>query len=941
MSTMNLSPSPPEPQYKPRRNAAKTPWCSSLRILIPLYFTYILFVLSVLLVFIPNEKKQMMDQKKNMIQELTESVWSLLSEYDQRIQDGELSPKEARQRAIKRIGNLRYGSEGKHYFWILDQHLQVIMHPYITELEGKNLTEIKNTNGNYFSVDTVNTLKKQEKGHLHYMWQWNDNSQKAVPKISFFKKFSPWHWVIGTGVYVEDIQRELKGVVRNFIYIFSGLLVIIILLSVYISLQTVQIEKKKRLAEKARRLEELRLKKLLELSQMSDAGMDELIAFSLKEIVQLTQSAMGYLGFLNQEETELTIHSHPSKIIKRCRISENKNSRHIDDTRLWTEAIRQRKAVVINDYAHHRATDKKGYPSGHVKISRIMSIPVFEGQKMVALAGVGNKLHDYEESDVRQLQLMMGGMWKIIQKKTAEDTLRKSEERYRLLADNATDIIWIVQLSNMTFSYISPSIKQIMGYAPQEYIERALERRMKDESIAKTIEIISEELKSDTHGPIDPNRYRTFEFQLPKKDGTKIWTEITARFLRDETGTPDRILGITRDISLRKKLEEKLRQAHKMEALGTLSGGIAHDFNNILSSILGYTELARLENITDEKIKKYLDQILAAGSRARDLINHILIFSRRADVKKETIQLAPLIRESLTFLRASIPGDIHIQHCFDDPDGMVMADATQMHQILMNLFTNAAHAMKEKGGILDVQLKSIYIQNGEISRVDELTPGPYLQLTVADTGCGIPPKLLGKIFEPFFTTKKCGEGTGMGLSIAYGIIKEMGGTISVYSEADMGTTFQVLLPAHHKNLQTKKDPADPSLPPQKGRILLVDDDASIVDWSRQLLLSLGYQVDSMTDSPAALIKFKQRPHAYDLVLTDMAMPRINGLELSKHILKHRPDIPILICTGFSEGLTSERVKNQGVFDIIMKPIISEELTQAVQRALNMNIRKGS
>ncbi len=915
------------------KNMSKTPWCSSLRILIPLYFTYILFVLSVLLVFIPNEKKQMMDQKKNMIQKLTESVLSLLSEYDQRIQEGELSPKEARLRAIKRIGNLRYGSEGKHYFWILDQHLQVIMHPYITELEGKNLTEIKNISGDYFSVDTINTLKNQEKGHLNYMWQWNNTPQKAIPKISFFKKFSPWHWVIGTGVYVEDIQRELKGVIRNFINIFSSLLIIVILLSIYISRQTVQIEKKKRVAEKARRLEELRLKKLLELSQMSDATMDELIAFSLKETVQLTQSTMGYLGFLNEEETELTIHSHPSKIIKQFRMSESKKNHHIDDTVLWTEAVRQRKAVVINDYAHYHAIDKKGYPPGHVKITRIMSIPVFEGQKMVALAGVGNKLHDYEESDVRQLQLMMGGMWKIIQKKTAEDTLRKSEERYRLLADNATDIIWIVQLSNLTFSYISPSVEQIMGYAPHEYIGRELGRQMKDEAIAQTIEIISEELELETHEPIDPSRYRTLEFQLPRKDGSKIWTEITARFLRDETGKPDRILGIARDISLRKKLEEKLRQSHKMEALGTLSGGIAHDFNNILSSILGYTELARIENITDEKIKKYLDRILAAGIRARDLVNHILIFSRRADVKKNLIQVAPLIRESLTFLRASIPKNIHIQHYLEDPDGTVMADATQMHQILMNLFTNAAHAMKEKGGTLDVQLKSIDIQKGEMSRVNELTPGPYLQLIVADTGCGISPKLMEKIFEPFFTTKECGEGTGMGLSIAYGIIKEMGGTISVYSEANMGTTFQVLLPAHHKKPQAREAPADPSLSPQKGRILLVDDDVSIVDWSRQLLLNLGYQVDSMTESPAALIKFKQRPQDYDLVLTDMAMPRINGLELSKQISKHRPDIPILICTGFSEGLTSERVKNHGISDIIMKPIIADELTQAVHRAL--------
>ncbi len=742
----------------------KKPWASSLRIIIPLYFTYLLFVLSILLVFIPNEKQHMLDQKKIMIRELTQNVWSLLAEYDNRVHQGELTLEDAWQRAINRIRHLRYGPEGKDYFWINDMHPRMIMHPYFKDLEGEDLTTFKDINGQFLFVSTVMMLQNQESGYLNYMWQWKDDPGQIVPKISFVKKFSPWNWVIGTGVYVEDIQREIRVVLHNFIKIFTGILAIVVILSAHISRQTFRIEKKR---------------------------------------------------------------------------------------------------------------------------------------------------------------------------KISEDSLRKSEERYRLLADNATDNIWVVQLSDLTYSYMSPSVEQVLGYSSEEYIGLKLGAHIKESSAAEIYEILSEELKRDGQEGVDPKRYRTIVLQLIKKDGEKIWAEITARFLRDKTGKPDRILGITRDISQRKYLEEKLQQAHKMEALGTLSGGIAHDFNNILSSIVGFTELAKLGCSRDEEeIRENLDQVLAASMRARDLVRHILTFSRRADVHKELLHITPLIRESLKFFRASTPTNIHIQHHLEASSGIVLADATQIHQILMNLFTNAAHAMGKRGGTLDVRLKHIEIQEGGLSQVNQLIPGPYLQLTVADTGCGISKEVMTRIFEPFFTTKGRGEGTGMGLSIAYGIIKEMGGAISVYSEADMGTTFQVLLPEHHVTLKTGENPDNLLLLSGKGRILLVDDEASIVDWSRQLLFRLGYEVDSTTESLEAIHKFKQRPNDYDLVLTDMTMPHMNGLELANQIRELRPDIPIILCTGFSEGLTSEIINDSGIFEMIMKPMIAGDLARTVGRAIN-------
>ncbi|CCK78637.1 cache domain-containing protein [Desulfobacula toluolica] len=908
---------------------------SSLRIIIPLYATYVLFVLSVFLVFIPNEKKHMMNLKKEIIRELTVTAWSLLSEYDQRVRQGELSIETAEQSAIRQIRNLRYGPEGKDYFWIVDMQHRVIMHPYMPELEGKDQVNSTDSNGKYIFAEFVNTVKMKGSGYVEYVWQWKDDSKKVGPKVSYVSGFLPWSWIIGTGIYLEDVRMEIDTTIQGFVKIFTGVLAIIILLSFYITWQAFKVDKKKILAEKAKHFEELRLKKLLELSQMSNASLRELTGFALEQAIKLTQSDIGYLAFLNDDETQLTMHTWSEETMKQCEIIDKKLVYQVDEIGMWGEAARRRKTVIINDYDNLKSPAKKGYPHGHVKISRMMSIPICDNEKIVALAGVGNKHENYNESDVRQLQLMMDGMWRIIQKKQSEDDLRKSEERYRLLADNATDGICIMQLSNLFLSYASPSMERILGYTCEEILELDIEYFMTQTSFEKVSAAIAEELEKEEKEGIDTNRYKIIELEQIRKNGSKVWTEVTASFLRDKNGKPDRVLGVTRDISKRKNLEHKFQQAQKMEAIGTLAGGIAHDFNNILSSVMGFTELVKLGCIKDEETKKNLDQVLAAGMRARDLVRHILTFSRRADVQKDLIQITPLIKECLKFLRASVPVNIEIRHHFDVTDGIVMADPTQIHQVLMNFFTNAAYAMKEKGGVLEVRLKSIEILNHEILQAKELKPGRYLQLAISDTGCGIPKELIERIFEPFFTTKGRIEGTGMGLSTAYGIIKDMGGAISTYSEIGMGTTFQLIIPEHPGESVTSTESADFFLMKGSGRILLVDDEESIVDWTRQVLLKLGYEVIGMSNSLETLEKFKQSPNDYDLVLTDMAMPRMTGLELSKQMISIRPDIPIILCTGFSEGLTSETIKDNGILDMIMKPMIASELARAVSKALKI------
>ncbi len=910
---------------------------ASLRIVVPLYITYALFVLIIFTVFLPRLENHLMEQKKQMISGLTDTTWSLLSDYHNRVTKGELRLEKAQQMAISQVRNLRYGDEAKDYFWIIDMRYKVLMHPFASDLEGKDQANLTDSTGKHFLVDFVKTAIEKDSGYVDYMWHWENGISRVVPKLSYIKKFSPWNWVVGTGLYVDDIKKEINAISQAFLKIFLGVLGIVLLMSFYITWQTLKIEKKKNIAEKEKYLDDLRLKKLLELSRMTEASLNELTKFALEEAIQLTQSEIGYLIFLSEDENFLTMHTFSNQTMQQCEIKDKSVLYDTEKNGLWAEAVRKRDAVIINDHKALQSNDKKGYPQGHVAIRRFMSIPIFNGLKMAAIAGVGNKKHKYDKSDLRQLKLIMDGMWKIIERKQVEDKLRDSEARYRIVAENAADNIWILRLSDLTFSYMSPSVKQILGYLPEEIIGKKIGSNMTEASLKKTMSFISEELIENLEEDNETSQSQRFELELIRKDDTRIWAETTARILNDNNGKPDRILGITRDITERVTMEKRLQQARKMEALGTLAGGIAHDFNNILSSVLGFAELIKLNVSGDVETEQNLDQILAAGIRARELVGHILTFSRKSDVQKHPLQITPLIKECLKFIRASLPSNIEIKYYCNSTDGLVIADPTQIHQVLMNLFTNAVHAMKDKGGLLDVRLESADIQPDQNFQTKELNPGSYLKLTVTDTGYGIQKKIMDRIFEPFFTTKERNEGTGMGLATVYGIIKSMKGTVSVNSEPGIGTTFQILFPEYQGKLLAKNGAIDFFSLTGKEKILLVDDEESFVTWTKQMLSKLGYEITSMTHSVKAFERFRHNPDEFDLILTDMTMPQMNGLELSRRISAMRPDLPIILCTGFSEGLTSDIIKDNGILDMIMKPMIATELALAVSKALGKKV----
>ncbi len=422
-----------------------------------------------------------------------------------------------------------------------------------------------------------------------------------------------------------------------------------------------------------------------------------------------------------------------------------------------------------------------------------------------------------------------------------------------------------------------------------------------------------------------------FEAIHRRKDGSEIPVLITSNLL--EFGGQQFSIAFVQDISSYKRMEQALFQAQKMEAIGSLAGGIAHDFNNVLSAIYGFAQLAQLEIDGSEKVREYIRHICLASERAKEMVMQILAFSRQGVSEKQPTDIGKIIRDVLKLVRASIPATVEIEGNIADGAGPVRANQTQLHQLVMNLCINASHALQGRGGKIAVELTPVTIHQDEIPHYQDLQPGRYLKLIIADNGHGIDPAVLPRIFEPYFTTKGQGKGTGMGLAMVHGIVKDHGGDIKVYSEVGIGTTIQVLFPVVDEDPQPQGESAV-TLPTGSERILYVDDEQFIVDIGRELLGSLGYRVETFTSPPDCLAAFQARPDDYDLLITDFAMPLLDGEKLIAEARKIRPTIPVILCTGFGTNVLSERLAALGIESILMKPLSAAELAATVRKTID-------
>ena len=380
-------------------------------------------------------------------------------------------------------------------------------------------------------------------------------------------------------------------------------------------------------------------------------------------------------------------------------------------------------------------------------------------------------------------------------------------------------------------------------------------------------------------------------------------------------------------------LEARLNQAQKMEAIGTLAGGIAHDFNNILGVILGCTELALMDTAENSLGAKLLGEVLTAGRRASDLVQQILTFSRHRDVETQPLRVSLVLTEVIKMLRATLPATIEIRQEIHKESGMTSADPAQIHQIVMNLATNAAHAMRDTGGVLLLALKNVELDGNRFP--GEHGSGAYLKLTVGDTGHGIDRETLGRIFDPYFTTKNPGEGTGLGLAVVMGIVENCGGAVSVSSEPGKGSRFHVFFPRIDEDVEPDKTTSSAPAPPRgTERILFLDDEVQLGMVAKKMLRGLGYRVHVESDSLNALRLFKEDPKQFDLVISDLTMPKMAGDALARELMAIRPDIPIILCTGFSHRLDKSQAKSMGIREILSKPLRFTDLAAKVRNTLD-------
>jgi len=485
--------------------------------------------------------------------------------------------------------------------------------------------------------------------------------------------------------------------------------------------------------------------------------------------------------------------------------------------------------------------------------------------------------------------------------------------------------------------YFNDSICKITGYSRDE-----LTRENNELTISGAFSRIK---------PLFERALRTAEsteirdLEITRKDGAKRILELSIYVIRDQEGLPTGYRGVLRDITERlkadtekRRLETQLQRAQKMEAIGTLAGGIAHDFNNVLSVIIGYSELTKADIAEESRAQRNLNEVLTAARRASDLVHQILTFSRQTEEELKPVHFTPILKETCKFLRASLPSTIEIRQTIQTDSDVVLSDATKIHQILMNLCANAAHAMSEKGGALELILTNMDVSSPDLLKYPDLNPGPYLRLTVRDNGHGMDKTLMERIFDPYFTTKEKGKGTGLGLSVVLGIIKNQGGTITVQSQPGKGTTFDVYLPRIELS-ETDRTPTVEPLPRGTERVLFVDDEEALLKMGKQMLERLGYQVSIETNSAKALEVFRAHPDNFDLVITDMTMPNMTGTKLATELLAIRADIPIVLCTGFSALITEEKAKAIGIREFVMKPLVTRDLAMTIRKVLDGEERK--
>ena len=588
-------------------------------------------------------------------------------------------------------------------------------------------------------------------------------------------------------------------------------------------------------------------------------------------------------------------------------------------TGLWGHSLNQLKPFFTNDPSGHPSS--RGLPAGHVPIERFLSVPVFLADQLLGQIALSNSSRDYTERDLETIIRLAAYYGMGILKKRGQE----NQTILNSAINNASEAVVIADATGK-IKHVNTAFVNITGYTGQEASGRT-------HSFLNLTDEKNQDVTRDIWATLRSGSLWKGILRGKNKSGQVLQCDCSVIPVFGHDDRLTHIVAVIRDVSAELKLRDQLIQSQKMEAMGTLAGGIAHDFNNIIFAINGSAELAADILPDTSPARKYLDNILRSADRASDMVRQILTFSRQDKPQKLPLNILPIVKDALKFIRSAIPTSIGIVQNLDPLIPKINADPTQVYQVIMNLCTNAAHAMKDMHGTLKVSLDLVELDEDSAAMNPDLGSGNYVRLTVTDTGKGIPEEMITRIFDPYFTTKKLGEGTGLGLSVVHSLVQSHGGTISVNSRVGEGTTFEALFPVSLSSCQEEENSTDTPLSGAE-KILWVDDEQAVIDVGRENLCRVGFDVICSLDPLEAIEFFRHAPESYDLIITDLTMPKMTGLELAAQIHSYRPDIPIILCTGYADVVSDAQIAKAKINSVIHKPISRNKLIAEIRNVLD-------